>query len=624
MAKSIRKLKAELRAAALEDQIIKSAKYRVKNEEGKYEVIHFETSAEQVKTSDEKQFVSAAEKAEYADKYTKAEVDAKVATVDSDFKAADKVLDDRITAVETELGEAGKIKELSDAIEALAAEDLELDSKIENTKTDLGELTKTVGTNKSELEGKITTLKGEVDTYKTDNDARVGALETGKADKVHSHAIADVTGLSDQLATLETKAEVDKKVAAGVTEAKAYTDTEVEKVSNKVDAAKTELEASKVAKADVVNALDVVEEGKVLDARAGKTLKDSIDAKASLAEMNTALAGKAEKEHTHNVSDVKGLGTAATMNVGVQEGELVAVGAGNKIDVSLLPSLAINETKVVASVEEAMSVQVETGDIVIINAEAVDLYNASEMLIKSIAAGIKTFIVVDPTSEDFDVKFRPLVSGSDSISKGEVEQALAGKLDKSTYATDKEQINASIATKANSADVYTKTEIDGKTSALTQADEEIRGELTSSVSDLEGKIAKKADAAETTAAINAKADKTYVDAELGKKASIDDVTAAVEVKADKTYVDNTMATKTQLTEGLASKANVTDIEQVNTKLSEKASKTELTDGLATKANVETTYTKVEVDAIVKSYAPTVSNIQPTDRPEGHVWLEIVQ
>ena len=85
-----------------------------------------------------------------------------------------------------------------------------------------------------------------------------------------------------------------------------------------------------------------------------------------------------------------------------------------------------------------------------------------------------------------------------------------------------------------------------------------------------------------------------------------------------------MATKTQLTDGLAAKANVTDIEQVNAKLAEKASKTELADGLATKANAETTYTKVEVDAIVKNYAPTVSNTQPTNKPEGHVWLEIVQ
>ena len=624
MAKSIRKLKAELRAAALEEQIVKSAKYRVKNGEGKYEVIHFETSADQVQTNDEKQFVSAAEKAEYADKYTKSEVDAKVATVDADFKAADTVLDGRIKALETELGEAGKIKELSDAIEALAAEDLELDSKIENTKTDLGALTKTVESNKAELEGKVSAVEGEVTAYKTSNDARVEALETGKADKVHVHAIADVTGLEEKLTTFGTKSEVDRKVAAGVAEAKGYVDTEVEEVSGKVDAVKAELELNKVSKTDVVNKLDVIEEGKVLDARAGKTLKDSIDTKASLVDVNNALANKADKDHTHSVSNIEGLGTAATMNAGVKEGELVVVGAGNKIDAALLPSLAINETKVVSSVEEAMAVQVETGDIVIINAESAKLLNASEMLVKSIAAGINTFIVIDPRSQEFDVKFRPLVSGSDSISKGEVEQALAAKLDKSTYTSDKAQIEASIATKANSADVYTKIEIDGKTSVLTQADEAIRGELTSSVSDLEEKIAKKADAATVNASIATKADKTYVDTELGKKASKDEVTAAVSVKADKTYVDNTMATKTQLTDGLAAKANVTDIEQVNAKLAEKASKTELADGLATKANAETTYTKVEVDAIVKNYAPTVSNTQPTNKPEGHVWLEIVQ
>lgn len=39
-----------------------NTRYRIKNAEGNYEVIHFETSAEQIITSNDKQFISAEEK----------------------------------------------------------------------------------------------------------------------------------------------------------------------------------------------------------------------------------------------------------------------------------------------------------------------------------------------------------------------------------------------------------------------------------------------------------------------------------------------------------------------------------------------------------------------------------
>lgn len=39
-----------------------NTRYKIKNAEGVYEVIHFETSADQIITSDDKQFISAEEK----------------------------------------------------------------------------------------------------------------------------------------------------------------------------------------------------------------------------------------------------------------------------------------------------------------------------------------------------------------------------------------------------------------------------------------------------------------------------------------------------------------------------------------------------------------------------------
>lgn len=41
-------------------------KYRIKNDVGKYEIVHFQTSADQVVTTEERQFISAEEKKEIA------------------------------------------------------------------------------------------------------------------------------------------------------------------------------------------------------------------------------------------------------------------------------------------------------------------------------------------------------------------------------------------------------------------------------------------------------------------------------------------------------------------------------------------------------------------------------
>ena len=50
---------------AQEELVVRKAKYRVKNGEGKYEVVYLETSADQVETDSERQFVTEAEKAQF-------------------------------------------------------------------------------------------------------------------------------------------------------------------------------------------------------------------------------------------------------------------------------------------------------------------------------------------------------------------------------------------------------------------------------------------------------------------------------------------------------------------------------------------------------------------------------
>lgn len=596
MAKNIKELKEEMRQIALEAEAAKKAKYRVKNADGKYETIHLETSADQVITSAEKQFVSAAEKTSYLDKYTQGQMDAKIAEINESIS----------TLEENDVTHLSKIGELEEADKSIRAEIGVVDAKVDSTKEELTELINSGGS--------------ALDEYKTANDAKVKALETGKADKVHSHEIAEVTGLRDELDTLETKANVVSAVKTAKEEAIAHTDAEAQRLEGAIDAAKDELDGKKINKTDIANALNVTEEGKVLDARQGKILKELIDQKASSSELQSGLAGKAEKVHTHAHTEITGLGSAATKEVGNLEGQLVAVGAGNKIDVALLPSVAINETFVVDSEDAAMKQTVEAGDIVIINVVAKQLKAASEMLANSIASGVNTFIVVKADADTFEERFRPLMSTSDSITKGEVTEALAKKLDVSVYSADKTQLEALINTKANAADVYKKAEVDSKVDEAKTEVTRVENKFDSAVEGINESLADKMDATVVEEKLAAKADKTYVNGELAKKADQAAVESALETKAEKDYVDQTMATKEELTNGLAEKA---DEATVNAKLDKKANQEEVTTELGKKADKTTVYTKEEVDSKLAANMPNASKEEPIGKAEGHIWLELL-
>ena len=82
---------------------IKNAKYRIKNEEGQYEVVHFETSMGQVQGLDEK---VAEVEGLIADRYTKSQSDEMFRTVGTEIDAVEEVangLNTRLTSVEGEV-----------------------------------------------------------------------------------------------------------------------------------------------------------------------------------------------------------------------------------------------------------------------------------------------------------------------------------------------------------------------------------------------------------------------------------------------------------------------------------------------------------------------------------------
>lgn len=76
----------------------------------------------------------------------------------------------------------------------------------------------------------------------------------------------------------------------------------------------------------------------------------------------------APSAHTHAYSSLTGLptlGTAAALNYGTLAGQVPVLGIGGKLDTSVLPSLAITDTFVVASQSAMLALSAERGDIAI-------------------------------------------------------------------------------------------------------------------------------------------------------------------------------------------------------------------------------------------------------------------
>lgn len=68
---------------------------------------------------------------------------------------------------------------------------------------------------------------------------------------------------------------------------------------------------------------------------------------------------------TLSITDIGGLGTAASKNTGTTSGTIPILGAGGKLNTSVLPAIAISDTFVVASQEAMLALTAEVGDIAI-------------------------------------------------------------------------------------------------------------------------------------------------------------------------------------------------------------------------------------------------------------------
>lgn len=200
-----------------EELTIRKAKYRVKNSEGKYEVVYLETSADQVEETSDRVFVTPDEKSQITSnkEAIAAETQARETAVNGLSGRLDVIEGTGEGSVKKALQDAktytdGKVQEVNGANAALS-------EKVEANKAALG----TVDT-------RIATAKGEaIESAKTYTDGEIGKIDT-------AYKAADTKVLEDAKADAQAK----------VQEAKAALEGSISTVDGKVDSAKTELQGN--------------------------------------------------------------------------------------------------------------------------------------------------------------------------------------------------------------------------------------------------------------------------------------------------------------------------------------------------------------------------------------------
>lgn len=155
-------------------QIIKKAKYNVKNAEGQYELVYLETSADQVEETADRKFITPAEKTQITN--NKNAINQEVA----DRKAADNTLAGRLDVVQG-TGEGSVKKALSDA-------KAYTDSEIARVNGDNSSLAGRMNT----AESNINTLKGQVGTAQTDINNLKDAVANKNSNTIVVNTISEI------------------------------------------------------------------------------------------------------------------------------------------------------------------------------------------------------------------------------------------------------------------------------------------------------------------------------------------------------------------------------------------------------------------------------------------------
>ena len=518
-------------------EIVKKGKYRVFNG-SEYETVHLQTSAEQVIESESKKFVSQVEKNTWNSKadanhnhdsvyakigvsHTKEEI-ANLLTSKSDVEhthAASNIIQDSTHRFVTDAEKAkwddtysttevdSKVAAVNDAVQALG---------IQNS-TDHANITKGYQDADKVIDGKVTTVQGNLDkavedltalinnggTANTELAARVDTIERTTIPAVKKQITdldSKLTGVTDGLAENKAdKTQVEADIAAAKSALQANIDLKADKTFVDEQLALKANKADVFTKDEVTSSLDLKADKTYVNTELGKKVntttftselakkanasevQTALEGKASVEALETGLSGKAEKAHTHTSSQITGLGTAATKDVGVASGNIPVLNAEGKLESSVLPEIAINETFSADSASEARGLELQIGDILVLTEAAresviekqeqgeaityeVGKSKASQELSDEyttyITSGKIAYLCVDPTADTFEERFKPLQSSGDTISAAEVEAALKLKVNNSDFNSYKTEVSNNLDLKADKATTYTKEQVD--------------------------------------------------------------------------------------------------------------------------------------------------------------------
>lgn len=296
--------------------------------------------------------------------------------------------------------------------------------------------------------------------------AEVDEALNGKANTKHTHAATEITtdnsnmfvskAEKDRWNDTYTKTEVDSKINA----AKIEVNSNVDGVQSNLDEAVQNLtqliNTGGTANEKLAARVTAIENTKIPEVKKSVTDLDS-----KFTGLTTSLQStKADKVHKHAVSDITGLGTAATRNVGIASGNIPVLDSNGKLAESVLPKIAINEVFTAHSVEEAMGLKMENGDILVLNVSEASVSGLSKQYTEYIKSGKLTYLCVNIAAVSFEERFKPLQSQTDSITAAEVEAKLALKVNVSDFNSYKGTVQSALNGKANINEVYTKGQAD--------------------------------------------------------------------------------------------------------------------------------------------------------------------
>lgn len=330
-----------------------------------------------------------------------------------------------------------------------------------------------------EVEGQIS---AKVDKNISDiaaiNNAETGILKQAKDYVDAAIEGVDTSALGSRIAAVETKnVEQDKEIA------------------------------KKVAKADVVNGLKETLEGKVLDARQGKALKDLVDgevARATEAEGDLAgrldvIEGAGEGSINKALKDAKVYTDGKIGEVNGAISGLEGRVATNEGEISNIKDILANKNSntIVVETEEEISIENPTpkiGDLAfVISTKRAYIYKGIQAAILS---GIPDgWVVFDEITNELDLvnylkktdaeaTYRKI---ADKITEGDLAVNLAAKINNKA---DTATVNAALDLKANQNTLESEV-ASARTFATSEAQREagvVDGKLTSAKAELQGNI----------------------------------------------------------------------------------------------------------------------------------------